>query len=491
MNNIKSFLSAVLVPAALAVASCKSGTVDTDVIHYRIFHNYNAQCVPADFDSLGTPDYEGYTNDFMLLGIPGAEVDHFAARLEGPLKLPQTGTYKIFFISDDGGLLYIDDSLAINHDGKHGISVKTDSIYLEKGVHNVRIDYFNYDKALKIELLYSIDGGPLCRAFSLGDETPSFVRPQVEEAFSRYAAWKGDDETVVFPIFTDVHTSGREVYKHIGYMAEAADVFGFDLMVNLGDIGLNDPLSSTMKWYADFVVDVTRREMAIYNGVWLYAAGNHDWDGGEGSLVTSDMLYEWFQKPSEAKAGGNMHVVPGKCYGWYDIPGKNTRFIILNSEGSEHIGVTYIFDDEQLAWLKTLLEATPKGMNVIVLSHQCPHLGGRWLSPGGLAYTPGSESLMSILSEAVKMGTDIRAMLCGDSHVNALLEKDGVRYFISQGYGIDDGTSQMQADIQKNVKYNYTKTFCVDVIALKPATGQMRSFRIGAGGADMDYVIAE
>ena len=150
----------------------------------------------------------------------------------------------------------------------------------------------------------------------------------------------------------------------------------------------------------------------------------------------------------------------------------------------------YIFDDEQLGWLRKLLSETPEGMNIVLFSHQCAHLGGRWLTGSGLTYSPGSEALMSILSEFKASGSRIMGLFCGDSHVNALLEKEGVTYFISQGYGIDDGTCQMQREIQKNIKYNYTRTFCVDVIAIKPATGEIRSFRIGAGGSDMDYAIA-
>ncbi|MBQ7682998.1 MAG: hypothetical protein IJT48_00805, partial [Bacteroidaceae bacterium] len=35
---------------------------------------------------------------------------------------------------------------------------------------------------------------------------PDFVMLQAEEAFMRYLNWKGGEETLVFPILTDVHT---------------------------------------------------------------------------------------------------------------------------------------------------------------------------------------------------------------------------------------------------------------------------------------------
>ena len=72
---------------------------------------------------------------------------------------------------------------------------------------------------------------------------PDFVMPQAEEAFMRYLNWKGGEETLVFPILTDVHTgwySDRsEAYRHLGYMAATDRLFGYDFMANLGDIGLN------------------------------------------------------------------------------------------------------------------------------------------------------------------------------------------------------------------------------------------------------------
>ena len=52
------------------------------------------------------------------------------------------------------------------------------------------------------------------------EEHPSFVMVQAAEAFERYQAWKGDDETVVFPILTDLHSHDIYTYQHIGYIAK-------------------------------------------------------------------------------------------------------------------------------------------------------------------------------------------------------------------------------------------------------------------------------
>ena len=77
-------------------------------------------------------------------------------------------------------------------------------------------------------------------------------------------------------------------------------------------------------------------------------------------------------------------------------------------------------------------------------------------------------------------------MLGGDSHVNVVEECDGVTYFITQGYG----TMRPEWSIpgQKHVWFDYREELCVDVVAFKPATGEVHTFRIGAGGEEFDCV---
>lgn len=459
-----------------------------NTVSYKVYNNYYGTVVP-DFDTLGNPDYQGTTSDFSLHGIPGAIYDHFAAVMEGDLQVERTETYTFYFISDDGGLLFVDGELLINHDGKHGISMKTDSIKLKRGTHHLCVRYFNYNKAVKLELMFSTPTKPLFKYYSAGAQRPDFVTRQVEETYRRYKEWKGDDEVVIFPIFTDVHTSAHESYRHIGYVAEADSLFHYDFMVNLGDIGLNDPFPSKIRSYADSIILRTQREMAKFDGVFLYAAGNHDWDGGEGRHITSAQLSQWFQEPALGKADGKLHLVPGKCYCWYEIPEKKIRVILLNSMGTETIGQYYIYDKEQLQWMREVIESTPSDFGIVVMTHYMPHPIGRWPGVDAPRLVPGAVSLMYYLSEYKDKGKNILAVLAGDSHFNALTYEGGIPYFISQGYGGD--MSQGQPFIyQKRALYSENDSLCCDVVAIKLSTWEIRSFRIGAGGADMDYVIA-
>ena len=312
-----------------------------------------------------------------------------------------------------------------------------------------------------------------------------FVKPQVTETYGRFKEWKGDDEAVVFPILTDVHTAGRFTYRHIGYAARAAKMFGADFMALLGDIGLNSYPATVDAKYAQFIVDNTRDQMLKYNGMWLFSPGNHDWDAGEGRYFTEEELSAIFQQPWQEKGGENLHIMPGKTYGWYDIPQKDFRIIFLNSEATRTLGeYYYCYGEEQLAWLDALLEATPEGMNVLLLSHWMPHPMGVWnavsMNPVGKeSYSKMTDLLASHVGKINLVG-----LFTGDSHVNNFTKKDGVNYFVTQGYGWVSPDVMLPG--QAHAVFDYRKSLCIDVIAVKPATREVHTFRVGAGGADFD-----
>ena len=317
------------------------------------------------------------------------------------------------------------------------------------------------------------------------EQLPPFVMPQAEEAFARFETWKGQDETIVFPILTDVHAQERETYKHVGYIAATDAVFHYDFMLSLGDIGLNLGISGKSKAHSDTIKMFTRAEMDKFDGVFLYGAGNHDWDAGEGEFHTSQYLSDLFQKPALERAGGNLHLVPGKVYCWYDIPEKNFRIIVLNSEGTETQGGTYyIYDQEQFRWLRNLLEATPSDMNVLVASHYMPHPNGRWHNTPE-PYTFESNCKMMDLLAEYKATRNIIGLFAGDSHFNMHEVDRGVNYYVTQSYGICSDEQLMPGT--RHAIYDYNETLCCDIIAVKPSARQVHTFRMGAGGEEFDY----
>ncbi len=335
-------------------------------------------------------------------------------------------------------------------------------------------------------------------ATALSDTVPDFVMEQAAETFQRYEEWRQGQETLLFPILTDVHTQDKETWRHIGWMVETDKIFHYDFMANLGDIGLNLGSPHNSKSLTDSILNKTQQQMLLYDGMFIYVAGNHDWDGGEGRHLTSNNLSYLFQQPWMSRSRGNYHIVQDKVYGYYDIPEKHVRIIILNSQGTETIGEYYTYGNEQLLWLIDLLGQTTPDMHLVLLSHYMPHWIGRWTSVENVV-RPTCEILLHVLQDYAerKSGSEqgiswdftqaqgkLAGLFCGDSHANLQVRDHGVNYYISQGLG-PAGASQLLYG-QKHADFDYTQTLCCDVIAIRLADCQVKSFRIGAGGKRMD-----
>jgi len=330
------------------------------------------------------------------------------------------------------------------------------------------------------------------------DEIPSFVMEQAAETFQRYEEWRQGEDTLLFPILTDVHTQDKETWRHIGWMVETDKIFHYDFMANLGDIGLNLGSPHNSQSLSDDVVNKIQGQMLRYDGMFIYVAGNHDWDGGEGRHFTSKYLSDTFQRPWMNRGKGNYHIVENKVYGYYDIPEKNVRVIILNSQGTETIGEYYTYGNEQLEWLINLLGQTTPQMNVLLFSHYMPHWIGRWTSVENVV-RPTCEIMLHVLQDFAerKQGSEqgvtwdftqaqgtLVGLFCGDSHVNLQVKDHGVNYYITQGLGPTSASDLLYG--QKRATYDYRETLCCDVIALRLKDKQVKSFRIGAGGTRMD-----
>ena len=481
--NILNMLKKAFLAASLALLLAACATEKEPVVNYKLWLDWPERKLP-DFSTLGEPDKVGVKNNFDLNDIDET-LNHYALLLETTLKVKTEEEYTFKASTDDGSKLYIDGELLYDNDGAHGPITKIASKTLSKGKHDLRLEYFDCDKGQSINFLYKTPTIPwreindkLYEKEDKATDKDDFVKPQIKEALARFNAWKGDDEVMSFPIVTDVHTAGRFTYKHIGHAAKVAKAFGCDFIENFGDIGLNAYPATENSAYAKEIVDNVQAQMLKYDGVWLYTPGNHDWDAGEGKYFTDNDLSGFFQKPWQEKAGENLHLTPGKTYGWYDVPGKGIRVIFLNSQGTgTQNGSYYLFDDEQMVWFQALLDSTPTDMPVLVTAHYMPHPQGRWtISPPTVEAVESNERIMGILSGFAAKGTLI-GMVTGDSHFNMY---DNV----SQGYGWVVPDIMMPGTT--HAFFDYTTNLCIDVLAVKPSKREVHTFRVGAGGEEYD-----
>ena len=91
------------------------------------------------------PIKEGVTDNFEPEAIALRE-DHYAILFEGFIDIPGDDVYTFYTYSDDGSKLIIDKQLVVDNSGSHSAKKRTGSIALQKGLHPIRIEYFeDYD----------------------------------------------------------------------------------------------------------------------------------------------------------------------------------------------------------------------------------------------------------------------------------------------------------------------------------------------------------
>jgi hypothetical protein len=84
---------------------------------------------------------------------------NFAARFQGKIQAPITGTYEFQLISSDGSILMINSEEVIDHDGQHGLTTSdTGSVVLEQGLHNIEVLYFQSTGSAGLQLLWKMPG---------------------------------------------------------------------------------------------------------------------------------------------------------------------------------------------------------------------------------------------------------------------------------------------------------------------------------------------
>jgi alpha-L-fucosidase len=79
----------------------------------------------------------------------------------GWIQVPSKGVYAFSLLSDDGANLWIDGKLAVDHDGLHSPSEKVGFVPLAKGLHKIRVDYFNKSGGAALGLKWAKVGSKL------------------------------------------------------------------------------------------------------------------------------------------------------------------------------------------------------------------------------------------------------------------------------------------------------------------------------------------
>lgn len=80
---------------------------------------------------------------------------NYAFIYTGYIKIPEDGVYTFYLTSNDGSRFYLNDELAINNDGLHGIREESVVVSLSKGYHKISLSYFQLGGGQKLALEWS------------------------------------------------------------------------------------------------------------------------------------------------------------------------------------------------------------------------------------------------------------------------------------------------------------------------------------------------
>jgi hypothetical protein len=105
------------------------------------------------FDTLNVLKTGTVTKNFQLKSFPKKQA--FACVYEGFYEAKTSGYHYFALKSDDGLKFYIHNKLMINNDWRHAaFDEKSTVVYLEKGLHPIKYEYFQFDGGTEITLLY-------------------------------------------------------------------------------------------------------------------------------------------------------------------------------------------------------------------------------------------------------------------------------------------------------------------------------------------------
>lgn len=87
--------------------------------------------------------------------VPGVNKDNFSVKWHGLIKIDKSSIYTFYTQSDDGVRLFINNNLIIHNWTWHRLTENSATIYLDKGIHEITLEYNDISYGAKIELLWS------------------------------------------------------------------------------------------------------------------------------------------------------------------------------------------------------------------------------------------------------------------------------------------------------------------------------------------------
>ncbi|MFT6810024.1 MAG: hypothetical protein ACJA01_003267 [Saprospiraceae bacterium] len=132
----------------------ENDTVAFSDITYKVYSGEFSE-IP-DYSTLAFSN-TGKAASFATIEDLSDKSEGYAVQYEGSMVLPFTGKYLIETVIDDGGNLYLDDSLAVNNEGDPGASTARIVMDMTAGKHTFKVDCYARDK-WGTRVVFNIEG---------------------------------------------------------------------------------------------------------------------------------------------------------------------------------------------------------------------------------------------------------------------------------------------------------------------------------------------
>ncbi|HEY9141722.1 MAG TPA: PA14 domain-containing protein [Bryobacteraceae bacterium] len=96
----------------------------------------------------------------------------FAIEYTGRVWTKDAGRYRFSLLADDGAKLYLDNQVVIDNDGQHQARAVSGSATLTRGVHDIKIEYFQGPRFTVALVLAISPPGEAWRIFNTNDFKP-------------------------------------------------------------------------------------------------------------------------------------------------------------------------------------------------------------------------------------------------------------------------------------------------------------------------------
>jgi hypothetical protein len=153
--------------------------VDSSGLQGRVFHlQPNAQKLP-NFGRM-QPVGSVYTNTLNVWpqsfaeGFPNVteRFEWFAIEYTGRFWIEKEGRYRFSLMSDDGSRLVVNNKVVIDNDGVHGATAVSASATLSRGVHEIKVEYFQGPRYTVALVLAIAGSGEAWRIFDMKEFKP-------------------------------------------------------------------------------------------------------------------------------------------------------------------------------------------------------------------------------------------------------------------------------------------------------------------------------